>query len=91
MSDLMETIVVAAGRTVVTGRAWPPKMHGPGATVSVPATEAAQLRASGHAVDPNAGLVKRQGLVPRDGAQTASIGVGAAEPLVNPGTIGGPQ
>ena len=91
MSDDLEEITVAAGKTVSNGRGWPPRMHGPGTVLRVSAADAEQLRKSGHAIDPNAQLVKKQGLVSRDGAQTASIGVGAADPLVNPGTIGGPQ
>ncbi len=90
MSDAMETIVVAAGRTVVTGRAWPPKTHGPGATVSVPAADAAQLRASGHAIDPEAALVRMQNATHPDAHGSVSVGVGDAEPRVNPGLVGRP-
>ena len=89
MSDGVETITVAAGRTVITGRAWPPVTHGPGATVTVPAAEAAQLRASGHAIDPGATPVRFQSATHPDAHGSVSIGVGAAEPLVNPGLIGG--
>ena len=86
MSDDMETITVAAGRTVHTGGGWPPVAHGPGAQVRVTTAEAAQLRASGHAIDPAAQPVRVMDTSER--GATRSIGVGAAEPRVNPGTIG---
>ncbi len=86
----MEEIVVAAGHTVVTGRTWPPKTHPAGSRIKVTAAEVVQLRASGHAIDPTAPPVRVQNAMHPDAHGSVSVGVGAAEPRVNPGTIGGP-
>lgn len=89
MTDDMETITVAAGRTLYSGKGWPPVKHLPGEQVTVTKAEAAQFRESGHAIDPNAQRVRVMDT--SQGGGTRSIGVGAAEPLVNPGTIGATQ
>ena len=87
MSDDLEEITVAAGRTVSNGRGWPPRVHGPGAVLRVSPAEAAQLRESGHAIDPNARLVRVQNPAGTTNAAGA-IEVSPQGPVTNPGLIG---